>query len=442
MSGTTTSVLFIGADGYVLRACERNNVDAVILSTSGAWDDDRIEMPPGAIMLRVDEITNPESCLAALYRAGLADRKFDAIQTTWEYAVVTAAVLGQALGCRTIDAETALHFRDKSLQKARLREAGIPVARTAVIEDLYDVSQVPFEFERAVLKPVAGGGTTSTSVVRSRADLEQASKNARLERSTDRTFILEEFVDGDEWMAEGVVFGGEVLFFGLGAYTQPCLDAVTGQVPISLRRLDPDGEPEAYRSADPVVRGAIAALGLQDSVFHMELFREHGTGRIVFSECAARRGGALTQEEVHAKFNVDLGEAALRCAIGRRPELDVKIDPTLIGCAALFGPAGTVFGYPTQSELMQQPNVVFARTWAAVGGQLGTKFAATAEMMAALLLRADSDDEFHQRVGELRDWFGERLLVAEPGLTSGERRAWQSRHWPDRSYRDQLFTRA
>ncbi|HTZ45081.1 MAG TPA: hypothetical protein VMB79_14575 [Jatrophihabitans sp.] len=442
MSGTRTSVLFIGADGYVLRACERNNVDAVILSTSGAWDDARIDVPPGGIMLRVDEITNPESCLAALHRAGLADRKFDAIQTTWEYAVVTAAVLGQALGCRTIDPVTALHFRDKSLQKARLRAAGIPVARTVVIEDLYDVSEVPFEFENAVLKPVAGGGTTSTSVVRSRADLEQASRAARLERATDRTFILEEFVDGDEWMAEGVVFGGEVVFFGLGAYTQPCLDAVTGQVPISLRRLDPETEPEAYRAADPVVRGAIATLGLQDSVFHMELFREHGTGRIVFSECAARRGGALTQEEVHAKFNVDLGAAALQCAIGRRPELDVKVNPELIGCAALFGPAGTVFGYPSQAEMMQQPNVQFARTWAAVGGQLGTKFAATAEMMAALLLRADSVDEFHQRVGELRDWFGERLLVAEPGLTSGERRAWQSRHWPDRDYRDQLFTRA
>jgi len=442
VSGTRTSVLFLGADGYVLRACERHDIDAVILTPSGAYDDARIDLPPGAIMLRVDEITNPESCLAALYRAGLADRRYDAIQTTWEYAVVTAAVLGQALGCRTIDFDTALHFRDKSLQKARLRAAGLPVARTVVIEDLYDVSQVAMEFDRAVLKPVAGGGTTSTSVVTGPADLAAASRQARLDRATERTFILEEFVDGDEWMAEGIAFGGEVIFFGLGAYTQPCLDAVTGQVPISLRRLDPGTEPEAYQAAEPVVRGAIAALGLRDSVFHMELFREQGTGRIVFSECAARRGGALTQEEVLAKFNVDLGEAALLCAIGRRPELDLKVDPDLIGCAALFGPAGTVFGYPTQAEMMEQPNVRFARTWAQVGGQLGSKFAATAEMMAAMLLRTASVDEFHRRVAELRDWFSERLLVSEPGWTSGERRAWQARHWPDRNYRDQLYTRA
>ncbi|MBY8848317.1 hypothetical protein K7G98_06635 [Saccharothrix sp. MB29] len=203
----------------MLRACQRHDVEPVLLCNSGAYDSGRVQVPPGGTVIRVDEVTNVEDCLAALHRAGLADREFLAVQTTWEYAVTTAAVLGRALGIRTIDPGTALYFRDKSLQKARLKEAGVPVTRTVVVEDLFNVQDVPLEFERAVLKPIAGGGTTSTSVVTSRADLEAASRAARLAKETSRTFLLEEYVEGDEWMAEGVAFGGKVLFFGLGAYT-------------------------------------------------------------------------------------------------------------------------------------------------------------------------------------------------------------------------------
>lgn len=235
-------------------------------------------MPEGGTLIRVDDVTNVEDLLAALHREGLADRRFDAIQTTWEFAVVTAAALGAVLGCRVIEPATALRMRDKSLQKARLRAAGVPVARSVVVPDIFDVSDVPWEFERAVLKPIAGGGTTSTSVVGDRKDLEKVSRERREERETSRTFLLEEFVPGDEWMAEGVVFDGEVLFFGLGVYSEPCLDAITGQRPISLRRLDTVQEAEAYQRAEPVVRDSIAALGLRDGVFHMELFHDPATG--------------------------------------------------------------------------------------------------------------------------------------------------------------------
>jgi len=436
------SVLILAGDPYVMRACEPHGIDAVVLCQAGGYDDGRLRVPASGILIRVDDITSPESCLAALHRAGLGKHKFDAIQTTWEFAVVTAAVLGLALGCRALDPTVALHFRDKSLQKARLRAAGIAVSRTVVVQDIYDTSQVELEFDRAVLKPIAGGGTTFTSVVRERKDLEAASRTARESKATDRTFLMEEFVEGDEWIAEGIVFGGEVLFVGLGTYSEPCLDAMTGQVPVSLRRLDPVGEADSYALAEPVVRAAISALGLQDGVFHMELFRENETGRVVFSEGAVRRGGVLTQEEVLAKFNVDLGEAALLCAIGSRPELEIKVNPKQIGCTALYGPAGTVFSYPTQSEMVSQANVLFARTLAPIGSQLKTKFSMTADMMAAMLLTTDTIEEFQTRLAELRTWFGERLIVAKPSLTGTQRRRWQAEHWPERDYDDQLYNGA
>ncbi|SCL25354.1 Biotin carboxylase [Micromonospora nigra] len=436
---SNASVLLIGADPYVLRACERHGVEPVLLCNSGAYDSGRIRMPEGGTLIRVDDVTNVEDLLAALHREGLADRRFDAIQTTWEFAVVTAAALGAVLGCRVIEPATALRMRDKSLQKARLRAAGVPVARSVVVPDIFDVSDVPWEFERAVLKPIAGGGTTSTSVVGDRKDLEKVSRERREERETSRTFLLEEFVPGDEWMAEGVVFDGEVLFFGLGVYSEPCLDAITGQRPISLRRLDTVQEAEAYQRAEPVVRDSIAALGLRDGVFHMELFHDPATGRVVFSECAARRGGAMTQEQVHAKFNVDLAEAALLCALGRQPKLDVRLHPKVVGCAGLYGPAGVVIDYPTADELLQQPDVAFAQMWVPPGANLNTRFSASADMLGAVLLVTETVKDFDERVPQVREWFQDRLVVAEPNLTSGQRWAWQGRRSPERMHRDWLY---
>jgi hypothetical protein len=432
----------IGADPYALRACEVHDIEPVLLCNSGAYDSGRIRMPAGGTLIRVDDVANPEDLLGGLYRAGMGGRRFDAIQTTWEFSVVTAAVLARALGVRGIDPEVALHFRDKALQKARLAAAGVPVARTEVVPDLYDVSNVKLEFERAVLKPIAGGGTTSTSIIRDRADLEKASRECRDNKETSRTFLLEEFVEGDEWMAEGIVYDGEIMFFALGAYTEPCLEAVNGQEPLSLRRLDPTTDADAYAATEPVVRGAIAALGLRDSVFHMELFRERETGRILFSECAARRGGALTQEQVMAKFNVDLAEAALLCAVGREPQLDVKVDPGVVGCAGLYGPAGTIVGYPDTDAMMMLPDVAFVQLWVPPGGTLNSKFSASADMLGAVLLISDSVAEFDQRVAETRQWFGSRLAVAEPVLTSGQRWEWVRQQWPDRNYSDDLFARA
>src|SRR5262249_44206646 len=159
-------------------------------------------------------------------------RQFAAVVTGWEWAIVTAAVLGRVLGCRVMDPVTALHFRDKSLQKARLLSAGVPVTRWVVVPDIYDVADVPLEFDRAVLKPIAGGATEFTSMVHGRKDLNDVSRACRERHQSKRTFLLEEYVPGDEWTVDGLVFGGEVLFFSLATYAEPCIDAITGQVPI------------------------------------------------------------------------------------------------------------------------------------------------------------------------------------------------------------------
>lgn len=417
-------MLLLAPDRYVLRACDRLGLAPVVIYGAMHRDNGLQEIAPPAAGVFCEDHRRPEAILTALHRAGYGDHQFRAVQTTNEFVLITAAVLGKALGARAIDPTTAVLFKDKSLQKRRVREAGLRAARTQVIEDLFSIGDgIAFPFERAVLKPVAGAGTEVTCVVGDRAELLGLAARYRRQRIPNRTFVLEEFVTGDEWTADGVVFDGEVLFYGLGRYDQPCLSTIEQQRALRMRKFDPETEGWAYQAADDTIRRAIAALGLRDGVFHMELFHDPATGTITFSECAARRGGALTAEEILLKFNVDLGEAAVRCALGRKPEIDVRVRPGAVGSVYLPGRPGTLISCPSPAELATLPGVEFARIETPFGKQMSALDSTTDRIGMALLTAADPEELEERRAATLR-WFDERLVVAPSNGTTAGLRAW------------------
>ncbi|MFD4551626.1 ATP-grasp domain-containing protein [Streptomyces sp. NPDC058466] len=433
-------VLLLGTDKYVMEACVRNGVDAVLVWGAAGHDHGLAEIPPDITVLRVDEHKSPEAVLAALHRAGLADVTFDAVQTSDEWALVTAGVLAQHLGCRAIDPVTALHFRDKSLQKRRVAQAGVPAARVTVIEDVHDVTGLTvWEYERAVLKPVAGAATARTAVVGGLDELRALSGRYREQHTAQRTFVLEEYIDGEEWIVDGFVHNGELRFHAVGRYGSPCLTTVDEGLPLWLRHFDPKDEAWAYELAEPVVRQALKALGLRDGVFHMELFHQPETGRLVFSECAARRGGALIHEQIQAKFRVHLGEAALLSALGRPPRSDITYRPDVIGTSYLSGRSGVVLDCPTPAELRQLPGVEFARIEFPVGATFSGTIDNTNHRMGQILVSAADEEELQQRFAAVRDWFAERLVVAPQGVTGRELRAWYRQTRPDADFRDPLW---
>jgi len=409
----------------------------VVVWGPGGRDNGFVDVPDGLRVLPVDDQSSVEAILMALHRAGLAGHRFDGVQTTDEYALVTASLLAAHLGCDFPDPGTAVHFRDKSLQKKRVRAAGLKAARATVIEDVHDVTGIDeLPYAKAVLKPIAGAGTTRTSVVESVQDLRARSEEYRRARTKQRTFALEEFVAGDEWTADGILFDGELLFCSFATYGEPCVTTVSEGLSLSLRRFDPDRDRAVYDLGLPVVRRALEALGLRNGVFHMELFHDPATGELAFSECAARRGGVLVHEELQAKFQVNLAESAVLCAIGRRPEPVVKTDPRVIGGGFLMGRPGTLVKCPTPAEITARPGVLFARVERPYGAHVDGELSNTNQRIAQCLVAADSEEEFADRLANVRAWFDEQVVVLPDVVTNRELRDWRRSTWPDADFGD------
>ncbi|MEU6405760.1 hypothetical protein [Streptomyces sp. NPDC046985] len=438
-SASPPRILIVGLDRYGMRACVRLGLEVTVVCGAAVWDQGHIAIPDEVTVIRVDDHSSAEAVLMALARAGLTSESFDAVYTTAEDSLVMVGLLAAHLGLPAVPPDVAVRFRDKSVQKREIRAAGVATAGAVVVDDVHDVAGITeLASAKAVLKPVAGAATERTTVVSSMAELRARSEEYRRQGTAQRTFILEEFVRGEEWIADGVLYEGELLFCALGRYGDPCLTAVDSGRPLNFRHFDPADENWAYDRALPVITASLAALGLRDGMFHMELFHDPDTGALTFGECAARRGGALVQEVVHAKFNVDLAACAIQVALGRRPEVDVKIRPGAIGGAYLTAGPGLLLDCPSADQVMARPGVEFVRIERPVGGRTPA-VAGTDHRIGQFMVAADTAEELQQRFAKVWDWFGPQVKIVPDGLTPRELRALQPALRPGVHFGDALW---
>ena len=269
-------VLLLGVDPPLLEASGALDIEVVVVEGAAGRDSGSKVVPAGTAVVFVEQPADVEAVYAALERSGHLSAPFDSVVTTEEFVVVTAAVIAGLVGARGHDPRTALRYRDKALQKRRVREAGIPTPRAFVVDDVRRPGTLPdVDFDAAVLKPLAGCGT---QFVRRVATVDLAQELAGLARSRDcpRTFLVEEYVAGHEWHADGIVFEGALRFVSLTRYGEPCLAAVTGNRPVRNITLDPvedragvrpggtGGRGRARRPRPPrrgVPHGAVRATG-------------------------------------------------------------------------------------------------------------------------------------------------------------------------------------
>ncbi|MDI1463936.1 hypothetical protein QEZ54_23405 [Catellatospora sp. KI3] len=403
-------LLMVGADGPALEALPETVEVTVLL---GAFSKDRGNViPERARTVFVDDHKSPDSALTGLYRAGYGEGSFDAVYAHDDPVLMTAAAIGAILGANAVPAPTVALFRDKSLQKKRIAEAGLPVAGYAVIDDIHELpDDFEMPFTRGVLKPVAGMATQFTSVVESRADLVRVSAQCRNAKVSMRNFLLEEFVAGDEWFADGIMSDGHIRFLALGRYAEPCLSAVQQRAPVQTFSFDPTEDKWAFDLARPLIEQSIAALGLVDGIFHLELFHQPDLGRVVFSECGARRGGGPIRDQIRYKYGVDLGDYGARALLQPIGDIPTRVREGVVASTFLSLKPGIVVGFPTASELAAQPDVAHVRMHAPLGARIEATPANTYFRMGEVTVHTDDVASAERRLAELAAWFADRVDV-------------------------------
>ncbi|MFC7830891.1 hypothetical protein [Streptomyces sp. NPDC057375] len=236
--------------------------------------------------------------------------------------------------------------RDKVTMKQLVAAAGLRVPRFTGTVSPGQVRRFAGEAGFPVLlKPRDGSGSQGLYLVTSPAALDEVLA-LPLEN-----YECEEFITGTLYQVDGVVQDGTVRVLRAFRLLNTCLDYALG-APFGSVACDDVAWEELLVGYSETV---LAALGVRNSVFHLEVFTVHpdGTGEydgLMFLEVGARAGGAELPHLWRDIYGLDLLEIATRLSLGEA----VSLDPLDSG-----GDAG---GYLLMPEPQDRPCRVLSTT--------------------------------------------------------------------------------
>lgn len=238
--------------------------------------------------------------------------KIDGIITTGtDVAVITIGRVCDTLGLKGLGFKSAEIATDKLLMKSCYEKYGVRTARFRKIsfdDDHYKDKLADLHFP-VMFKSVDSSGSRGIIKVNSPEEFDSA-RNSVLDNTRSNYFIVEEFIEGEEFGAQAFVKDGEVQFIlPHGDYV---FKGDTG-VPVghyAPYRLAPEVE---YDVKDQL-RLAIRAMGLDNCAINADFIMKDGKTYVL--EIGGRSGATCLAELVSIFYGYDYYEKILLTALG------------------------------------------------------------------------------------------------------------------------------
>jgi predicted ATP-grasp superfamily ATP-dependent carboligase len=236
------------------------------------------------------DVNDPQAALD--WAKTSAPRGLSAVLTIRELAVYSTALIAEQLGLAGNSPEAVLRIRNKDLCRARLRDAGFTqpataLGRTAEDARLFMKQHGPGPW---IIKPRDGLASLGVSLIEAESDVQPALTRLSMtppgafgSLSSSAPFLIETFVSGEEYSAEGVMVRGTARVLALTQKETGTGFIETGhRVPASLSSAH-------QQAAEEAVSSALREAGITRGIFHVE-FWVNDDG-IVIGELHDRPGG-------------------------------------------------------------------------------------------------------------------------------------------------------
>jgi len=228
--------------------------------------------------------------------------RLDRIVALDDFDVETAALLREHLRVPGMGETTARYFRDKLAMRVRAHDHGVLVPPFV---GLFNDDEVNAYLDRVegpwLVKPRSQAAAIGIRKATTRDDVWQHIHDLGDMRAFS---LLEQFVPGDIFHVDSIVWNREVVFTASHRYgSPPWTVAHQGGVftTSTLAR-----ESEDAQVLDALNRRLLDTLGLVRGVTHTEFIRAHADGRCYFLETASRVGGAFIVDVIVASTGLNL----------------------------------------------------------------------------------------------------------------------------------------
>jgi biotin carboxylase len=282
-----------------LRECRRQGCRVLLLTDDKLRDSDWPRDSIDAFYFVRRDMPESDIRKGAAFLA--RDERLDRIVALDDFDVEMAAMLREYLHVPGMGETTSRGFRDKLAMRARARGAGIRcpdfihVLNHASLRDWTSRVAPPW-----VLKPRSQAAAIGIKKIAS-GDVLWQTIDALGDTQAD--YVLEQFVAGDVYHVDSLVFDRRVVFVAASRYGTPPM-AVAHEGGIFVTRTLPEDDHLTGALAD--VNGRVlGSFGLVRGVSHTE-FIVSRDGELFFLETSARVGGAFIVDVVEAATGVNL----------------------------------------------------------------------------------------------------------------------------------------
>ncbi len=248
----------------------------------------------------------------------------EAVLTTNEYLTPLNAAICAQLGLPGNDPAAAMSARNKATMAARLREHGVTIPNTVVVDGHLDtetrLADAGICDWPVVVKPAEAAGSAGVTIVPDAAGLPAAITYASNRRSMygsplDGRVLIQEHVSGQEFSVESITQHGVT--------THLCLTRKLVSSGPSRVELGHSVPADAGQHTAPILEAAgraIAAAGIRNGPSHTEIML-CDDGRCVVIEVAARIGAGYIGFLVQHALGIDPWQMCLDVALGEPARL-------------------------------------------------------------------------------------------------------------------------
>jgi len=270
--------------------------------------------------------------------------------------LIWMAEVAEKLGLIFLSVEAAKNFRHKYRMKEYLQKANIKCAKGLLTSqaDFSKLQLLGFDFP-LIIKPIDGYASRGVVRVDNMDELNNFIPEVASFSSSSQ-FVIEEFINGREFNAEGVCYNGTVEVYAI-------VEKVSDPFPRTIEMghiVPPDITMDEEKIIVDTVTRSVLALGMQNGAFNAEIKINNGEG-IIIEVNGRLAGDFIISHLLKSTTGQDMEEAVVNIALGAPPE---KAKRNYIKCGII-----SFFNLPAHKKitkvhdfswLYKDPNLIWA----------------------------------------------------------------------------------
>lgn len=238
-----------------------------------------------------------------------------------DIAVPTVAYLNEKLGLRGIGIGKANLFTDKSLQRMFCMNNGINIPEFAICKKAEDALPILKKYGKVIIKPIDSQSSRGVFTIEDETTLRTKYEETLSWSNREKTFLAEQYIDGDEFTIDGLVING---------HHYPLCISVKEMYPSNpnisrMQSYSYLSDKHDYDLLRRTNKSLIEKIGLPMGLTHSE-YRFHN-GKYYLVEAGARGGGSnLSGKIVPYMSEIDNYEYLIKEALGEEVDESAVAD--------------------------------------------------------------------------------------------------------------------